>query len=593
MKTKINYQSGQALIIATLLFTIVAAVVIGSFVAPIVRTTKTTQDLVAGDRGYFLSESGAEDVAYRLKNAISVSPSEILTLDGNTVTTDITTTSEGKTISSVGNWQNRFRNLELKLTAGEGVAFNYGIQTGNGGFVLNGGSRVNGNVYANGPIVATNGVIITGSAVAADSVALSADQINDSPSTPPNNVVFGDANVTQDWAQSFQLSTSGQINKVEFYLKRTSNAPADATVRLVSDSAGSPSTSVLASGSLLAGNVGVGYTWVPVVFSSNPQLTAGTTYWLVIDATSNSSKYYTIGANSGVYANGTGKIGRYSSSSWSDTSPVGLDSYFKFYLGGTASTIGGSTYVGGVVIGSGGVGDAWANNVIGASVAGNLYCQTGSYNNKACDTSRNSPPTQPMPISEATIQAWKDEAQAGTTIPGNYTVGWAGTTTGPAYITGNLLVNGGGTLTLSGTVYVQGTITTTGGGKIKLASSYGANSGVLLSDGVINLAGGSTFSGSGQTGSYLLVLTTSDCPAGPTCGGLNALSVSGGAGAIVLNAQNGNMYLNGGVSAKEATAYKITASGGTTITYESGLADMIFSSGPSGGWNFSGWEETP
>lgn len=71
------------------------------------------------------------------------------------------------------------------------------------------------------------------------------------------------------------------------------------------------------------------------------------------------------------------------------------------------------------------------------------------------------------------------------------------------------------------------------------------------------------------------------------------MSVTGGAGAIVLNAQNGNMYLSGGVNAKEATAYKITATGGTIITYESGLADMNFPSGPSGGWNFSGWEETP
>jgi hypothetical protein len=47
------------------------------------------------------------------------------------------------------------------------------------------------------------------------------------------------------------------------------------------------------------------------------------------------------------------------------------------------------------------------------------------------------------------------------------------------------------------------------------------------------------------------------------------------------------------MNANAATARQITATGGTTIDYQSGLADMNFSSGPSGGWDISSWGEVP
>ena len=45
------------------------------------------------------------------------------------------------------------------------------------------------------------------------------------------------------------------------------------------------------------------------------------------------------------------------------------------------------------------------------------------------------------------------------------------------------------------------------------------------------------------------------------------------------------------LAAKEATAYGITMDNNATITYESGLADMTFSSGPGGGYDISAWKE--
>jgi hypothetical protein len=316
-----------------------------------------------------------------------------------------------------------------------------------------------------------------------------------------------------------------------------------------------------------------------------PILDSSQTYWLIIDAASNSSKYYIIGANSGGYPTGSTKIGKYSGS-WTTTGIVGLDGYFKIYLGGNNSTIGGDTNSGGVYIGTTSSDEVWAHNVQGTSGTGKIYCKTGLYNNKSCDTSRDDPTPQPMPLSEANIQAWKDDAATGGTIVGDYHVNYAGATLGPKIITGNLLVDGGGTLTMSGTLWVQGTVTVTGGGKIKLATSYGTNSGALVSDNYVSLTGGSNFAGSGQASSYPFLITTSACPVAPGCNGNNAIYLSGGSGTVALIAQDGNVYINGGSSLKAVTGKQVTMDGGGTLVYDNGLISENFSSGPGGSWQF-------
>lgn len=580
------------MLVGVVIFMFITLTIVLGIANPILKQVQISQNLINSKTSYFSAEGALEDALYRIKNNKSINSGDTVTLNGNSTTITLTTTMNGETVDALSNLSGVVRKMESSVTTGVGTSFNYGVQVGTGGFVLNGGSRINGNVYSNGDIVATNGVVITGSAIAANSAALTADQTNDTPAIPPNTINFRNASASQDLGQSFQLSASSPINKISLYIKKVGN-PSDITVRIVTDSSGSPSTNNMFStqGTLSASLVSASnFGWVDVVFPENPQLTPGTTYWVVLDNGSQSaSNYYVIGANSS-YVNGVAKVGSYGGT-WNNTSPSGLDAYFRIYLGGLLSTIGGDTYVGGVVIGSAGIGDAWAHTVQGATVAGNLYCQSGTYNNKSCNTSRSDPPPQGYPVSNANIVDWENDAVAGGVINGNYSVNSSGATLGPKEITGNLTVSGGGTLTLSGTVWVQGTITVTGGGKIKLASSYGATSGVLLSNGYVILDGGSTLTGSGTSGSYLLVLTTSDCPSDPSCSGNDAMSVSGGAGAVVLSAQNGVMDLDGGISANAATAYQITATGGSVINYNSGLTNMSFSSGPSGGWDISTWQE--
>lgn len=589
-----NNQSGAVMLVVMVFFLFITLSIVMGIISPTVRAYQDSSINLKSKKAYYLAESGTEDAMYRLKNGWTISSSESITIDSNTTTTVITSGNNQKEIISLADVNSFQRKVGLILKTGAGVAFNYGLQAGNDGVVMNGGSTIRGNIYSNGDINATGGSTITGSAIAADSAALLADQTNDTPIPSSSTIVFANTSATQDFAQSFQISTTEPINKMQFYIKKY-GSPADETIKIVADNNGSPSTTVIDSATLSAGLITTNPGWVDVVFANAPSLIPETTYWIVIDGSYNTNKYYTLGANAdSSYLYGTAKVGTFSSGSWTAKN---LDGYFKIYTGGIASKIGGATYVGGVQIG----GDAWATTVKGTNTAGNLYCTNGTYNNKSCDTSHGTPAPQPMPFSEANIQDWKDDAVTGgiitgaTSCPGGYssgncTVNWQNATFGPGKITGNLLVNGGGTLTLTGTVWVVGTVTVTGGGKIKLPQYYALNSGTIISDNIMTIQGGGSL-GSGTPGSYLFLVSTSKCPNDINCSGVSAINVSGGAGAIAVDAQYGNVALSGGADLNAATGKSISVTGGTEVIYDQGLASPSFSSGPSGSWVVDTWKE--
>jgi Tfp pilus assembly protein PilX len=590
-----NNQKGQIILIGLVFFGIL--VLFSAAILSYISTNlKSESQNIAKVQALQLAEAGIDKAAYELNQDSNYSGESNTALGGGTFTISVSmVNSSTRAITSTGyvpdsSNPKAVRTVKTTLTINNNViSFNYGVQAGNGGFVMNGGATVNGNIYSNGNIVATNGVHITGSATAANPPGISADQTNAVPvpissCTSSTCITFANATATQDFAQSFKVSVAEQMNNIQFYIKKV-GSPSNITVKIVNDNSGIPGSNVLLTGTLLASQITTNFGWITATMPSTPVLNPNQTYWMVLDTSSNSSKYYVLGANSNGYANGTGKIGRYSTS-WSDTTPANLDGYFQIYLGGNTSTLGGSTYVGGVYVGTTSSDIAWAHTAVGVSTPGHLYCQTGSYNNKACDVSRPDPTPQPMPLSDANIQDWKDDAAIGDTLPGDYHVNWAGATLGPNVITGNLLVDGGGTLTVSGTLYVHGNITLTGGGKIKLAESYGSSNGVIICDGYVILEGGSSFAGSGEDGSYPFLITTSACPVAPGCNGHEAISLSGGAGTVAIIAQDGNALINGGSALKEVTAKQITMSGGATLVYDSGLISANFTSGPGGSWQY-------
>ncbi len=588
MKKTLKNQSGAAMTIVVLFFALASATITTGIISPIARDFKTNHAKLKSEQSYFLAESGIEDAFYRIKNNITIDTTETLVLGDSSSTSIISTINTNqKQINSTGQMDSYERNLGLTITQDTGVSFNYGVQVGRGGINLTGSAKIKGNVYANGPITGDGSASITGSATSANSPT-TADQYN-GEGTPTYDISVGNTSNT-DIAQSFKLTTTAQLSKVQLYLKKTGN-PYNTTVYILPNNGSNPGFGSLAQGTLSSSQVSTSYGWVDISFTTNPTLTAGTTYWIVMTTTSGGG-YYSAGGNNAGYIPGASKKGAVFGA-WSNLSPSTLDFYFNVFLSSINGRIAGNSgsqwnqfRVGTTS------GDARANTVNYTNVTGSLYCQSGTGNNKICNTTQADPAYQEFPISEGNIEEWKQEALAGGTHNGNYDVSGSNTATlGPKKIVGNLTVGGSGTLYVSGTLWVTGNITLSGSGKIVLASaSYGNSSGIIITDGKFDNGGSGQVNGTGQNGSYVLMIALSNCDSA-TCG-YNAINVSGSAGSVVLYAPYGTINFSGSAKAKEATGYRVTLSGSAEVEYESGLADMNFNSGPSGSWTPSGWSET-
>ena len=283
-------------------------------------------------------------------------------------------------------------------------------------------------------------------------------------------------------------------------------------------------------------------------------------------------------------ANNSGIIGSVSASG----PIVGANGAF---ITGSARATGAISTISGVTIGTGTTGDAWAHTVNNSTVRGNIYCQTGSGNNKACNTSKADPTPDAYPVADNDIATWKAEATAGGIFVGDKTISGSATNLGPLKIDGDLNLQGNSTLTITGTLWVTGKITLGNGAGAKLASSYSSNSGVVVADGIISLSQNAHFVGSGSASTSIMLLTTSDCPDSSYCDGSPAINIENNAGAVILNAQNGTILFANGSGAKEAVAKTISLSPNAVITYDTGLIDTSFSNGPTGGWDIESWKE--
>ena len=153
----------------------------------------------------------------------------------------------------------------------------------------------------------------------------------------------------------------------------------------------------------------------------------------------------------------------------------------------------------------------------------------------------------------------------------------------PKKIPCNLVIDNN--FTLTGILWVTGNVTTSNGRTVTLASSFGTRSSVIVVEGTTAISNNSLFNGTGQTGSYIMILSTNTgtSPA--------AIDVGNNAGTVILNAQKGTIHFSNNSGAKEATARLIDMDNGSTVTYDSGLVNTILSSGPSGGYVFGSWKE--
>lgn len=570
-KLNMKYKHGAAMMIFTLFVFFISMTIIAGISRPAVREFVLGKNILDSKQAYFLANSATEDALYRINKSKQLGASQTLVLGTTTVTTAVTTLANGnKEIIASADNAGYQRKVNLTVQKGVGTSFYYGMQSGTGGITLNNSSQIIGNVYSNGPITGTGS--ITGTAVSANGQAAIVDQTNGS-GTPASDNSFGDTTNTKAIAQSFQLTTTNTLNSAKVYIKKV-GSPADATVTIRTDNSSKPSSTIKATGTLSSSLASTNYGWVNINFTSNPSLTSATTYWLTIDsASANASNYYIVGGDVN-YGNGTAKIGKLSPSTWAQIG-VSTDLFFSITTGGAYG------FINGVTVGTLGVGNAEAHSVTGATVAGTIYCQTGSGNNKACDTSHTDPVPANFPVSDQNITDWEAEALLGGISPSITTT----QSIGPKKITGDITLTGSSVLTITGVLWVTGNLSIANNSVIRLDPSFGPSGGVIVVDGTVTTQNSASFQGSGTSGSYIMIVSTNT--------GSSAISIANSAGSIILVAPYGGVVLSNTAGANQVTAKNITLNNSATITYNSGLTSSSFSTGPSGAWTAKSWKEVP
>jgi hypothetical protein len=452
------------------------------------------------------------------------------------------------------------------------VAFNFGVQVGEAGLQMANNSVVNGSVFSNGNI--TGSGTIAGDATVAGGGSPMPDQ-------QCTNQVSGldfNASDRRDAAQKFIPAASGSLSKVSVYLKK-SGTPGNISVRIVTHDAANnrPSrTTVGGAGTISSGAVTGSYGWIDAGFSSAPTLTAGTTYWLLLDTSSSNTSYYTWGndADDSCLNNGTGMV----SANWNQSNPVwtanNRDFNFKTFMGGTATKLSGVTVNG----------TARANTLENCTVNVDAYFQINNGCNVAGTEHFGSPDEapQPLPISQAQIDEWKDVADSGTIINSSHTV-TTSETLGPAVIEGSLTVINGATLTLTGPVWVKGDITLNNGATVRADVSLGNAGSILFADnpanqsgsGLVDISNNVTIVGNNNNNSYVMILTTKSGA---------AMNVNNNAAGAIFYATSGTIAVANNGGGNQITGYGLSLSNNATVNYQIGLQNANFAHGPGGSW---------
>ena len=619
---------GYAGIIALLTVCSVVLILTFSLGATIVAKKQISKNLSNSIRSYYLAESGMEDAIYRKIKGLSLpfGTSDFGDSDINIDQTFITTGNE-VTIDSVSNYDGNYRKVRTLLTkTTTGAAFHYGVQVGEGGLSMLNGSIINGNLYSDGSVIGqTDSAAITGDVIVATGMIL--DSSKGEWETYSSDTIFGKTPST-DIAISYTPSLSGKLSQVAFYLKRTNNTPSDGIIKIVTNNAGSPSTTLVAASAtadFIAAKVGESYGWVNFSFTNPPTLVAGTTYWIVIDLGSSNSKYFFIGTSAG-NANSVSKYSTdFSAGSW--TLEAGGDYEFRAWIGGLA------TFVENITIG----GSAFAHEIKTSNICGDAHYQAidagslaflGSPTTAKCDPLFLPPlyPTPPpvtpgtatsgaadpavvaMPLSQGNITDWETAASAGVLLDSFCDSDSASITLNAGVMNCDFRpTHSKPVITLNGVVWVKGDIVLPNDSIMQLSSGYGAISGVIIADhpttpslkGKINTGIGTLVCGSqgynpgasptckGSNGSYLMLLSTFNNLAS------SAIEISNNASGAIYYASRGIANVNNNASnVKEVTAYRLILANGASISYESGLESAAFSSGPGGGWEINSWNET-
>lgn len=232
--------------------------------------------------------------------------------------------------------------------------------------------------------------------------------------------------------------------------------------------------------------------------------------------------------------------------------------------------------------------DAYYQNIANTTVAGTQY--PGSPD----------PPVQSFPVSDSMISDWEAIASANIiTSPCPYVID-SNTTIGPVKIECDLKIKNNPTVTLGGMIWVQGNIEIENSPTIRLDPSLGAKSVAIIADNPadrqnsskVELKNSIQFANSGIDGSYIMIVSMNNDA--ETGGATEAIELENSvSGEYFIYAPHGKIEISNSANVKQITGYEVHLKNSAQVTYETGLASILFDTGPGGSLDISKWQETP
>jgi len=209
-------------------------------------------------------------------------------------------------------------------------------------------------------------------------------------------------------------------------------------------------------------------------------------------------------------------------------------------------------------------------------------------------------PTLGLPISDDQVDTLKADALEGGVIssPCPYNIN-SDVTLGPVKINCDLNISGSPTVTLAGSVWVSGNVSIKNTAIVRVLAGLGGKSITIIADNPsnrttsssISLTNSVQFFGSGSSNSFVfLVSQNNSAELGGNEDAISMNNTSDGR-SVILYANHGLININNSATLKEVTGYKIKAKNSANIVYDSGLANTLFTSGPGGGYEITGWKE--
>lgn len=315
-----------------------------------------------------------------------------------------------------------------------------------------------------------------------------------------------------------------------------------------------------------------------------------------------------VGEGGLIMSNGSGVIGSVfsngdidgtnQSSITGDAFAAGTSSIDDTHVGGNAyaADISGNTLVDG---------NANADTLDTCTIGGDAYYDTSITSCTVTGSTTQEAYTplaaENMPISDAKIDEWKQTALDGGVIStctnGNY-IPADQEILGPVKIECNLIIDGNKTVYVAGFVWVEGDIVLQNQPTLQIEPGFGQLSTAVIashpglpgSKGTISIGNNSSIEGSGEEGSYLMMIST-NTSAESGGGGTTAISIQNGSSSSIFYAPHGKIDISNNVALVEVTGYELALSNSAQIQYEQGLANVQFSSGPQAGFSILNWEE--